>query len=111
MNLGSLVTLAQNPADVTLVVLDNELYEVTGGQPTPGAGKVDFAGVARAAGIPQAHAFDDLAAWQAGAAQALTGRGPALIWLKVQGQLGQKTPRPPRAMAEQIARLREALGR
>src|SRR6185503_20428101 len=29
MNLGSLVTLAGNPADVFLVVLDNGLYEVT----------------------------------------------------------------------------------
>src|SRR5262245_66536210 len=30
MNLGSLVTLAQNPATVYLLVLDNGLYEVTG---------------------------------------------------------------------------------
>src|SRR4051794_9784566 len=38
MNLGSLVTLAENPADIFLVVLDNGLYEVTGGQAVPGAG-------------------------------------------------------------------------
>src|ERR671936_211500 len=43
MNLGSLVTLADNPADVYLVVLDNGLYEVTGGQETAGAGRADFA--------------------------------------------------------------------
>src|SRR5947209_9768106 len=30
MNLGSLVTLADQPADIYLVVLDNGLYEVTG---------------------------------------------------------------------------------
>src|SRR5262245_40263708 len=30
MNLGCLVTLASNPADVFLVILDNGLYEVTG---------------------------------------------------------------------------------
>src|SRR5436309_9581569 len=40
MNLGSLVTLAANPADVYLLILDNELYEVTGGQPTAGTGRV-----------------------------------------------------------------------
>ena len=35
--------------------------------------------------------------------------GPVVIWLKVQGRLGQKTPAPPRPMAEQIARLRQAV--
>jgi thiamine pyrophosphate-dependent acetolactate synthase large subunit-like protein len=110
MNLGGLVTLAQNPADVCFVLLDNGLYEVTGGQPTPGAGRTDFAGLARAAGIARAYAFDDMKAWQEGAAEALGGAGPALVWLKVEGKLGQKTPRPPRPMAEQITRLREALG-
>src|SRR5262245_27911823 len=67
MNLGCLVTLAANPADVYLVVLDNGLYEVTGGQPTPGAGAVDFAGLARAAGIARTYTFADEAGWQAGA--------------------------------------------
>jgi thiamine pyrophosphate-dependent acetolactate synthase large subunit-like protein len=50
MNLGCLVTLAAHPADVFLVVVDNGVYEVTGGQPSPGAGRTDFAGLARAAG-------------------------------------------------------------
>jgi thiamine pyrophosphate-dependent acetolactate synthase large subunit-like protein len=110
MNLGSLVTLAQHAADVCVVVLDNGLYEVTGGQPTPGARRVDFAGLARAAGIRRTYAFDTLEAWRAGAAEALGGTGPAIVWLKVEGQLGQKTPKPPRPMAEQIARLRGAMG-
>src|SRR5205823_13496603 len=51
MNLGSLVTLAGHPADVYLVIVDNGIYEVTGGQPTAGTGHADFAGMARAAGI------------------------------------------------------------
>ena len=37
------------------------------------------------------------------------GDGPAVVVLNVEGRLGQKTPRPPRPMAEQIARLRGAL--
>ncbi len=110
MSLGSLVTLAQNPANVYLVIMDNALYEVTGGQATAGAGRTDFAGLARAAGIPRAYHFDDLGAWRAGAAEALTGAGPVVIWLKVEGRLGQPTPKPPRPMAEQIARLKQALG-
>src|SRR5262245_24841955 len=110
MNLGCLVTLASHPADVFLVVMDNGLYEVTGGQPTAGAGRTDFAGLARAAGIGRTYTFETLAAWQAGAAAALAGPGPVAVVLKVEARYGQKTPKPPRPMAEQIGRLRQALG-
>jgi thiamine pyrophosphate-dependent acetolactate synthase large subunit-like protein len=110
MNLGCLVTVANHPANLFVVVIDNGLYEVTGGQPHAGAGHVDYMMMAQAAGIPGAYAFESLAAWEKGAAAALTNPGPTLIWLKVQGRLGQKTPKPPRPMAEQIARLRQALG-
>src|SRR5204863_3588165 len=51
MNLGSLVTLANHPANVYLLIMDNQLYEVTGGQPTAGTGHIDFALLARGAGI------------------------------------------------------------
>jgi thiamine pyrophosphate-dependent acetolactate synthase large subunit-like protein len=110
MNPGCLVTLAGHPAQVYLVVLDNQLYEVTGGQPTAGSGRVDFAALARAAGIERTYTFDDAVSWKAGAAEALAGPGPVVIWLKIEGRLGQKTPKPPRPMPEQIARLRQALG-
>src|SRR5271170_2942870 len=33
MSLGSLVTLANHPANIVVVILDNGHYEVTGGQP------------------------------------------------------------------------------
>ncbi len=109
MNLGSLATLAAHPADVCVVILDNGIYEVTGGQPTAGAGRVDFAAMARAAGIPRVFSFATLEDWQQGAPAALAGKGPAVVWLKVEGRLGQKTPKPPRPMGEQIERLQEAL--
>jgi sulfopyruvate decarboxylase subunit beta len=109
MNLGSLVTLANQPANVYLVILDNGIYEVTGGQPTAGTGHTDFAGLARAAGIERVYAFDAVESWQSTAAEALSGPGPVLIWLKVEGRMGQKTPTAPRPMAEQIRRLKEAL--
>jgi thiamine pyrophosphate-dependent acetolactate synthase large subunit-like protein len=110
MNLGSLATLANHPADVYLLIIDNGIYEVTGGQPTAGAGRVDFAAVARAAGVGRVYAFDTAAAWRAGAAEALSGPGPVAVWLKVEGRQGQRTPKAPRPMAEQIERLRKALG-
>lgn len=109
MNLGSLVTLANHPAPVYLIILDNNMYEVTGGQPHAGAGHVDFSELSRGAGIHRVYRFDELKAWQEGAGDALSGPGPVAIWLRVQGRIGQKTPKPPRSMAEQIARLQRAL--
>jgi thiamine pyrophosphate-dependent acetolactate synthase large subunit-like protein len=109
MNLGCLVTLAHHRANVFLLVMDNALYEVTGGQPVAGAGRTDFAGLARAAGIERVETFETREAWQAGAAEALGGVGPAVVWLKLEGRLGQKTPKAPRPMTEQISRLKQAL--
>jgi thiamine pyrophosphate-dependent acetolactate synthase large subunit-like protein len=110
MNLGCLVTLAHHLANVYLLIIDNSQYEVTGGQPTAGAGHADFAGLARAAGIRRVYSFGSVEAWRHGAAEALSGDGPVLIWLKVEPKMGQKTPTPPRSMGEQIARLKEVLG-
>jgi thiamine pyrophosphate-dependent acetolactate synthase large subunit-like protein len=109
MNLGCLVTLANHPANVFLLIMDNGLYEVTGGQRHAGAGHTDFAALARAAGIRRVYTFDTLTAWRAGVAEALTGPGPVVVWLKLEGRLGQKTPKPPRPMSEQIDRLRRSL--
>ena len=111
MNLGCLVTMAQHPANIHLLIIDNGLYEVTGGQPIAGAGRVDFAGLARAAGIERVYSFDTTDAWRAGAAEALTGPGPVVVWLKVEGRLGQPSPKAPRPMAEQIQRLRGVLSK
>jgi thiamine pyrophosphate-dependent acetolactate synthase large subunit-like protein len=109
MSLGSLVTLANHPANLVLVIMDNALYEVTGGQAHAGAGHTDYAGMAKAAGISRVYTFETLEAWQRGAAEALGGAGPIVISLKVEGRLGQKTPKPPRPMMEQVERLRKAL--
>jgi sulfopyruvate decarboxylase subunit beta len=109
MNLGSLVTVASHPAPIYVVLIDNGLYEVTGGQPVAGAGATDFAKLAQGAGIQRVYSFDNLNDWQARAAETLNGPGPVFIWLRVEGRLGQKTPAPPRPMSEQIARLQGAL--
>lgn len=110
MNLGCLVTLAQHGVPVTVVLVDNGLYEVTGGQDVAGAGRTDFAGLARASGIRRVFAFDDAVAWRRDAASCLVGDGPGFVWLKVSGERGKATPTAPRPMADQIRRLREAIG-
>jgi thiamine pyrophosphate-dependent acetolactate synthase large subunit-like protein len=109
MNLGNLVTLAHHPAPVFLLILDNGHYEVTGGQPTAGTGHADFAALARGAGIQRVYSFDNAEDWARGAEEALREPGPVVIWLRVEGRLGQKTPKAPRPMAEQVERLRGML--
>ena len=109
MNLGCLVTVAQHAVPLFVVLIDNGLYEVTGGQDVPNAGRTDFAAIARGAGIPRVYAFDTLDTWKGGAAECLAGDGPVFVWLKVAGERGKATPSAPRPMAEQIARLRAAL--
>ena len=52
MGLGSIATIAaQAPDNLSIVVLDNELYAETGMQPTHTARGVDLAGIAGAAGF------------------------------------------------------------
>lgn len=110
MNLGSLVTLAGHDIPVCVVLIDNGLYEVTGGQALAGAGRTDFAGLARASGIRDVWAFDAAEAWAAGAGECLSRPGPAFVCLKVKGERGKATPTAPRPMAEQIARLQQVIG-
>ena len=109
MSLGNLATLGQQPANLFLLVLDNGQYEVTGGQTHAGANRIDYAAIARAVGITRTYTFTDLAGWQSGASAALAGPGPVVIDLKVEALPNQKTPKPPRPMAEQIQRLCGAL--
>ena len=58
MNLGSLVSIvAAAPPNLVVILLDNGVYEVTGAQPVPGAGRVDFAALARACGLRAVHRY------------------------------------------------------
>jgi len=109
MNLGCLVTAAQFPAPLFILLIDNNLYEVTGGQAVANAGRTNFAALARAAGIGRVYECSERSEWEAIAGESLSGSGPVLVWLKVRGELGKATPAPPRPMAEQISRLREGL--
>src|SRR5439155_19394995 len=55
MNLGSLATIGLlQPANLIVVVMDNEEYATTGGQPTPTAHGADLAAAARAMRIASA---------------------------------------------------------
>jgi thiamine pyrophosphate-dependent acetolactate synthase large subunit-like protein len=110
MNLGCLVTAAQFDVPLFILLIDNGLYEVTGGQAVANAGRTHFANLARAAGFTRVYECAERTEWEAVCGESLSGTGPVFVWLKVKGELGKPTPTAPRPMAEQIARLREALG-
>jgi thiamine pyrophosphate-dependent acetolactate synthase large subunit-like protein len=62
MGMGSLATVGlQKPANLSIIVLDNEAYGETGGQMSHTAAAADLVGVARACGISDARALETLA--------------------------------------------------
>src|SRR5262249_34759160 len=111
MSLGSLVTVVSAGAtNLTVVVLDNGLYEVTGGQKTPATGtRGDLAAMACAAGFSTALRFSELSDWQANAAAALSAPGLRFLSLAVQPTPPELLSGPSPPLAQQLERLRREL--
>jgi thiamine pyrophosphate-dependent acetolactate synthase large subunit-like protein len=62
MGMGSLATVGlQKPGNLTIVVLDNEVYGETGGQASHTAATADLIGIARCCGIADARAIATMA--------------------------------------------------
>lgn len=96
MNLGSLVTVAgKAPTNFYHIVMDNEMYAMTGGQPLPNAGNIDYSGMARAAGYAKTFEFDDLEDWTTRIGQVLEEPGPVLIVMKTVPELTDWVNNPP----------------
>jgi sulfopyruvate decarboxylase subunit beta len=112
MNLGALVTVMGTGAtNLTIVVLDNGLYEVTGGQRTPAAGTpLDLAALAQAVGYPTVGQFCDFREWQAHAARLLLLPGPRFLSLVVQPTPVEFLRHPTPPLTEQLTGLRRELG-
>lgn len=110
MSLGCLVTIVDSGAtNLTVIVLENGIYEVTGGQRTA-AGCVDFAGVARAVGFHSVATFHTLEGWRAGMERALTAPGPRFVVLKVAPVGDEYFLESPGPIGERIERFRQGLG-
>ena len=109
MTLGTLVTAAASGAtNLALFVIDNGTYEITGGQSVPGAGQVDYAAMALAAGFPTAVTHDNPKEYAAALPEILATQGPTLISLKVApGDEGPISRRP----SEQALYLQVSLER
>jgi thiamine pyrophosphate-dependent acetolactate synthase large subunit-like protein len=66
MGIGSLATVGlQKPANLSIIVLDNEAYGETGGQVSHTASVADLVGVAKACGIADAQALETMSAIEA----------------------------------------------
>lgn len=88
MNLGSLATIGlTQPPNLAVVVMDNEAYATTGGQPTPTAHGADLAAAARAMQVEAVavRTEDELRRGLArgGAARSAHTAGPLVIVAKV----------------------------
>ncbi len=84
MTLGTLVTApGAGATNLVVVVIDNGSYEITGSQPVPGAGGVDYVGLALASGFETAVAFDDARVFDEALPALLRTAGPVLIDLVV----------------------------
>ena len=88
MGMGSLATVAQvQPRNLAIVVLDNEMFGETGGQPTHTAGVTDLAAIAKGAGIATTGTLCDSAALQKALPIIHEADGPVFYIVKVSANM------------------------
>jgi thiamine pyrophosphate-dependent acetolactate synthase large subunit-like protein len=115
MNLGAMVTLADNaPQNLVHFLFDNGVYAVTGGQPVPGAGRVDWEKTASAAGYAATFSFDNLEDLSTRIDEVMGASGPVFVHLAVKPEI-ENTPvqfrtRPSRSIHDAIKELPKAIG-
>jgi thiamine pyrophosphate-dependent acetolactate synthase large subunit-like protein len=84
MSLGTLVTAVEAAAaNYVLIVCDNGQFEITGHQPVAGAGRVDYGGLAAAAGFRNVLRFDAPREWAESVPRLLTLTGPTFAHVVV----------------------------
>ncbi|MFH1593995.1 MAG: thiamine pyrophosphate-dependent enzyme [Candidatus Omnitrophota bacterium] len=83
MDMGSLGMIAShNPPNLAHIVLDNESYESTGGQPTL-TRRVDLSKIAKSAGYKKVFKLSNLKILRDSIGEILTCKGPVFILLKI----------------------------
>ena len=116
MNLGCLVTItAQSPKNFTLIIIDNGVYEVTGGQTTIANASrradvlpIDFQAMASAAGFEEVYEFDNIEAWRY-EHEVMHDEGPICIVLKTIVKTVDAGARSPGPAPERAAAVRKML--
>ncbi|MBI2880123.1 MAG: sulfopyruvate decarboxylase subunit beta [Candidatus Tectomicrobia bacterium] len=92
MNLGILASAAQHrPANLVVLVMDNQAYELTGRQPMVNRGRTDFCQIARGFGIAETHEAARPAELSEAVRKALSARAFSFIWARLE-LMGEKAP-------------------
>jgi thiamine pyrophosphate-dependent acetolactate synthase large subunit-like protein len=94
MQLGCLSTIATlKPKNLTMVVMDNGIYQITGAQPTPAAGVADIVAIAIGSGLANSAWAADEEDFERLIEQSLTATGPTLIGVRIDDKPGTGTTR------------------
>jgi thiamine pyrophosphate-dependent acetolactate synthase large subunit-like protein len=92
MQLGCLTTIAMlAPRNLTIVLMDNGIYQITGSQPTATRHGADLVTMARGAGIAQSSWAADEAMFEDLVGRAFSGGGPSLVAARIDDQPGVGT--------------------
>jgi len=89
MMLGCLATIANaRPPNLTIIVWDNGIYQITGKQPTATSGLTDIVALARGAGFSRSEWVRDEAHFEALIERRFEEGGPLLLAAKIDDQPG-----------------------
>ncbi len=89
MQLGCLATVATlRPKNLTILVMDNGAYQITGGQPTPAAGGADYVAIARGCGLADSVWAKDEADFDRLVEEAMSAGEPSLIAVRIDDKPG-----------------------
>lgn len=92
MQVGALATVAAlRPKNLTIVIMDNAIYQITGSQPTATATGADLVAMARGAGIRESHWADTLERFGELFDRAQAQGGPTLIGVRIDGEPAKAT--------------------
>jgi thiamine pyrophosphate-dependent acetolactate synthase large subunit-like protein len=94
MQLGSLSTIATlAPKNLTMVIMDNGVYQITGAQPTPAAAVADLVAIAVASGLTNSAWAADEEDFERLIEQSMSSAGPSLIGVRIDDKPGTGTTR------------------
>jgi thiamine pyrophosphate-dependent acetolactate synthase large subunit-like protein len=106
MQLGCLATIANlAPKNLTIIVWNNGMYQITGAQPAATAGRADLVEIARGCGIVNSAWADDETDFERLIDGALSADAPSFIAVRIDGATPKiQTPREPVVIKDNFMR-------
>jgi thiamine pyrophosphate-dependent acetolactate synthase large subunit-like protein len=89
MQLGTLSTIATlAPKNLTMIIMDNGVYQITGAQPTPASAVADLVAIAVASGLTNSAWAADEEDFERLIEQSVSSPGPSLIGVRIDDKPG-----------------------